>query len=54
MTTNQKINIPKLQNHRSLFIPVGNNAAKIKIFKPFVTSKTPYMGDFRVVYRQYY
>lgn len=54
MTTNQKINISKLQNHRSLFIPVGNNAAKIKIFKPFVTSKTPYMGDFRVVYRQYY
>ena len=53
MTKNQSINIPKLQNHRSSFIPVGENSSRIDYFKSSTINRTPYSGKFEVLYRQY-
>lgn len=36
------------------FVPVGNNAAEIKYFKTNVLNKTPYKGNFKIVYKHYY
>ena len=54
MTKNQSINIPKLQNHRSSFIPIGGNAGNIKEFIPYIQNKTPFNDNFDVIYRQFY
>jgi hypothetical protein len=53
-TKNQSINIPKLMTKEAGFVPVGNNAAEIKYFKTNVLNKTPYKGNFKIVYKHYY
>ena len=54
MTPNQAINIPKLQQFESSFIPIGKNALKVPQFRPFVQSRTQYQGDFIVIYTHYW
>lgn len=53
-TINQRINIPKLMTKEANFIPVGNNAADIKYLKINVLNKTPYKGNFKIIYKHYY
>jgi hypothetical protein len=53
-TPNQKVNIPKLFEPGASFIPIGKNAAEIKQFAPFETTRTPYTGNFIFVYKHYW
>lgn len=52
LTTNQKINMPKMLMDKPVFTPSGKNAFKVK-FPGFTVGK-PYTGPYIVVYKHYF
>ena len=53
-TKNQLVNIPKLYQSGTSFIPIGKNAASIPEFFTFETKRIPFSGDYEIVYIHYW
>lgn len=53
-TRNQLLNIPRLCKPDASFIPIGKNAAKIRELELFELTRTPFKGNFIIVYTHYW